>query len=229
MPTRRAGSRVAEDLEAGHLVQSPPQPVAQFDLVLVDRLQAAFLDVVEARDQPGDAEHVRRAAFEEVRELRRLRLAGRVAAGAALAPGPQLARAGRRTERPVPVGPSSDLWPGKASRSMLHGLHVDRHDAGRLGGVDEEERRSRSRAIAADLRDRLHGAEHVAGVRDGDEPRLRRDRLADGVGVDGAAGVGRDARQGDAPGLFHRPQRPADAVVLQVGGDDVVAVVRARP
>ena len=42
-------------------------------------------------------------------------------------------------------------------------------------------------------------------------------------GIDRAAAVGFDPRQRDAAGQLQGSQRPADAVVLQVGGDDVVA------
>ena len=179
-------------------------------------------------DQSGDAEDVGRAAFEEVGEFARLRLAGRIAAGAALAPGAATRARGPTYRTPVPVGPSSDLWPGNGQQIDVHRLDVDRHDAGRLRRIDQKEQIVLA-GDAADLGDRLHGAEHVAGVRQGDEPRLRRDGLANVVGIDRAAAVGRDARQRDASGQLHRPQRPADAVVLQVGGDDVIAVVPARP
>ena len=126
---------------------------------------------------------------------------------------------------PVPGRPEQRLVAGKGEQVDVHRLHVDRHDAGRLGGIHQEEQVALAGDVA-DLGDRLHGAEDVAGVGQGDEPRLRRDGLADGVGIDGAAAVGLDARQADAAGQFHRPQRPADAVVFQVGGDDVVAVLQ---
>ena len=49
-------------------------------------------------------------------------------------------------------------------------------------------------------------------------------------GLDGAVSAGRGtARQADLAGQFHGPQRPADAVVLQIGRDDVIAFLAARP
>src|SRR5262249_13040032 len=74
--------------------------------------------------------------------------------------------------------------------------------------------------------DRLHGAQHVARVGQGDQPGLRGDRGDYRVRLDGAAGVGRQAGQGDPAGLGHRHQRPRHAVVFQVGGDDVGGVVQ---
>src|SRR5215510_3417049 len=47
------------------------QPLRQLDLVAVNLLQPLFLDVLHARRQPGDAEHVGRAALEEVRQFAR--------------------------------------------------------------------------------------------------------------------------------------------------------------
>ena len=117
---------------------------------------------------------------------------------------------------------------GKGEQIDAHGLHVDGHDAGRLGGIHQEQQIVVA-GDPADFGDRLHGAENVAGVGQGDEPRLRRDGLADVVGIDGAAAVGLDAGQANLAGQLHRPQRPADAVVLQIGGDDVIALVAARP
>src|SRR5262249_56970761 len=79
---------VAEHLVTADLIQTAPQPLRQRRLVSVDLLQSLFHDVLPSRGQPGDPAHVARAAFEEVGELARLRLAGRVAARAALAPRP---------------------------------------------------------------------------------------------------------------------------------------------
>src|SRR5262245_10529318 len=102
----------------------------------MDRVQAPLLDVLDARDQSGDAEHVRRAALEEVRELLGLRLAGRVAAGAALAPGSQL---GPRADvqGPGPGRAEERLVARKSEQVDLHRLDIDLNDAGGLGGVDE--------------------------------------------------------------------------------------------
>ena len=76
-----------------------------------------------------------------------------------------------------------------------------------------------------DFRDRLHGTENVARVRHRDESRLRADRGANRFGIDGAAGVGGNARERDALCFGERDERPRNAVVFEVGGDDVIAVV----
>src|SRR5262249_30685144 len=80
---------MAEHLVTADLLQPPPEPVRQRDLMFTDVVESLFLHVLHSRSQPGDAEHIGGAAFEEVRKLARLRLAGRVTAGAALTPGPQ--------------------------------------------------------------------------------------------------------------------------------------------
>jgi len=66
-------------------------------------------------------------------------------------------------------------------------------DAGRLGRVHQKEQVIFPRD-PADLGDRLHGAEDVAGVSQSDEPRLVRDGTANSVGIERAAGVGCKAR-----------------------------------
>src|SRR5205823_13373348 len=96
-----------EHLVAVQLVQPPPEPLDQLDLVRADLPQPLFLYVLDARREAGDTENVGGAAFEKVGKLGRLHFAGRIAAGAALAPGPHLrprthvqrARAGRPQER----------------------------------------------------------------------------------------------------------------------------------
>src|SRR5262245_15626089 len=89
------------DLVAAHLVKPAPQALGQTDLVGVDLVDAAFLHILDARGEAGDAEHVGRTALEEVGELARLRFAGRIAAGAALAPGAHLrTRADIESARP---------------------------------------------------------------------------------------------------------------------------------
>ena len=99
-------------------------------------------------------------------KLGRLRLAGRVAAGAALAPGRSDAR-GPTYKRPGAGRPEQRLVAGEGEQVDVHRLHVDRHDAGRLGRVHEEQQVVLA-GDPADLGDRLHGAEDVAGVRHGD-------------------------------------------------------------
>ena len=92
---------VAVDCYPLKLVQPPPEPFDQFHLVPMDRVQPSLFDELNAGEQPGDAVYVGRAAFEVVREFFRLRLAGRVAAGPALAPRAELgARADVESPRP---------------------------------------------------------------------------------------------------------------------------------
>ena len=227
VPTRRAVVAVAEHLVAADLVQPPPQPLDQRrPRARGSSSSPCSLNVLDARGQAGDAEHVGRAAFEEVRELARLRLAGRVAAGAALAPGAARWRAAPTYSAPVPVGPSSDLCPGNASRSMFSAC-TSIGSTPAVWAASTRNSTSRSRAMRPTSAIGLHGAEDVAGVRQGDQARLRRDgRCGRRRGRSVPPLSARDAGQGDAAGQFQRPQRPADAVVFQVGGDDVVAVVQ---
>src|SRR5437763_6403832 len=145
-----------------------------------DVVRSLVLDEAESGRQARHTEDVGRAALEEVRELTRLRLAGRVAAGSAFAPGSYAgaradvegAGAGRAQQR---------LVSGERQQVDVRLLHVERHDARRLGRVDEEEQVGRA-GEATDLRDGLDGAEDVAGMRQGDQPRLRRDGGAKIVG-----------------------------------------------
>src|SRR5882724_12600190 len=67
---------VAENFVAADLVEPSPQPFAQLDLVPVYRVHPTLHDVFHPGDEAGDAEHVRRAAFQKIRVLARLRLAG---------------------------------------------------------------------------------------------------------------------------------------------------------
>ena len=117
VPTALCSVAMAEHLVAADLIEFFPQPFRQLDLVGVNSLHALFEHILDARRQPGDAKYVGSAAFEEVRKLQRLRFAGRIAAGAASRHADSFAR-GPTYRAPVPVGPSSDLCPGKANKSM---------------------------------------------------------------------------------------------------------------
>ena len=128
------------------------------------------LHVANALDQSGDAEDVGRAAFEEIGQFARLRLAGRIAAGAALAPR-RHARSRTGVQETCPGRAQQRFVAGRGQQIDVHVLDVDGHDAGRLGRVDQEEQIVFA-GNAANLGDRLHGAEHVAGVRQGDEARF---------------------------------------------------------
>src|ERR1051326_4866296 len=80
---------MAKNLVAAQFVQPPPEAFQESDFVLAEAVDASGLHVLNARRQPGHAEHVGRAAFEKMRKLRRLRLAGGIATRAALPPGSQ--------------------------------------------------------------------------------------------------------------------------------------------
>jgi hypothetical protein len=90
---------VAENRQAVDFAESPHEPLRQFHFMAMNRIESALFDELESGDQPGDAQHVGSAAFKKIRHLPRLRLAGRIAAGAAFAPGAQ-ASAGADVERP---------------------------------------------------------------------------------------------------------------------------------
>ncbi len=167
----------------------------------VDRVQPTIHDEFHAGDEAGDAEHVRRAAFQEIGIIARLRLAGRIAAGAALAPRTddgrrsdvESTRAGRSQQR---------LVPGKGKQIDVGRLNVDRQHARGLGRIDEEQHLALT-GDSAHLGDRLHRAQDVAAMRQRDQASLRRDRLANGIGIDRAAAVGLETSKRDLAGQFH--------------------------
>src|SRR5262245_14008835 len=78
---------MAEHLVAADLVEAFPQPLDQLHLAVMNLVEALLLHILDAGRETGDAQDVGRAAFEEIRILARLRFAGRIAAGAAFAPG----------------------------------------------------------------------------------------------------------------------------------------------
>ena len=110
--------------------------------------------------------------------------------------------AGRRRARRCRSGRRATCGRGtRAGRS--HRLQVDRHDARRLRRIDEEQA-ARLADDRPDLLDRLHGAEHVAGVRQGDQPGLRRQARR--------RRRGRGSRRRDASRVSgSRPPSPAPA------------------
>src|SRR2546421_13091034 len=101
----------------------------------MDALQALLLNVFHARAQAGDAKHIGRAAFEEVRELLRLRLARGIAARAAFAPSSER---GTRpdVQRPGARGTEQGLMAGKRQEVDIESLHVNGNDAGSLSSVN---------------------------------------------------------------------------------------------
>ena len=150
---------MAEHLVAADLVQPPPEPFDQFDFVRVNLAPApCSCTYWMPAARPATPRTLGVPPFEEVRELARLRFAGRVAAGAALAPGADIAR-GPDVQGAGAGRPQQRLVAGKGEQVDVHRLHVDRHDAGRLGGIDEEEQF----VFASDLADRLQSAARCRG------------------------------------------------------------------
>ena len=76
--------------------------------------------------------------------------------------------------------PQQRLVAGEGQQIDEHRLDVDRQDAGGLGGVDQEKQVVFAGQFA-DLLNRLHRAQDVAGMGLGDEPGLRRDGPANVV------------------------------------------------
>jgi hypothetical protein len=131
----------------------------EFDLVLASNLDPSIGHPRQARREAGDAQDVGRSAFEEVGQLLGLGFARRVAAGAAFTPG-------------VGVGARSDIQSagaGRAEQGLVTGkseevngcrLQVDRHQARRLGGINQEQRPRRP-DDCGDCLDRLDCPQYV--------------------------------------------------------------------
>ena len=100
-------------------------------------------------------------------------------------------------------------------------IQVDGNHARRLGRVNQEERTCLADE-GSDRLDRLHRSQDVGGVGHHDKRRFRTKRCPDRLGIDVSLG-GSNPGQRDDPGLLERPQGSTHRVVLQVGGDDVVA------
>ena len=94
----------------------------------------------DARGEAGDAQHVGRAAFEQVGELSGLSRAGGVAAGAPLAPGPDPAVGSGADVKSTGAGRAVERLVARERQHVdRRGAKVDRHHARRLGRVDQEE------------------------------------------------------------------------------------------
>jgi hypothetical protein len=106
----------------------------------------------------------------------------------------------------------------------VHRLDVDRNPPGGLRGVDQE-RHALLAAAGADLRHRLDGADDVRRVRDSHEFRVVAKERADVVGIDEALAVERDVIHLDAVIERKVVQGPEHRVVLEVGGDRVIALL----
>ncbi len=111
----------------------------------------------------------------------------------------------------------------KGQQVYSHRLHIDRHDTRRLGGIHQEEQVPLP-DNPSDGGDRLHRAEHVAGMRQGNQPCAWCYCPAEVIGIDGAPAVSPQAGHGNVPGQLHSTQRPADTIVLQIGRNDMVSL-----
>src|SRR5438128_5632643 len=162
---------MAVDVVAPDLVEPPPQTFGQLDFASMNLVDALLLHVLDARGESGYAKDVGGAAFEEVGKLAGLGFAGGIAAGAALAPGADF-RPRPDVQGPGSRWPEERLVPGERQQIDAGLLHVNRHGAGRLGRVDQEQQVVLA-GDAADLGDWLNCAQNVAGVRQSDQPRAR--------------------------------------------------------
>ena len=106
----------------------------------------------------------------------------------------------------------------------VHRLDVDRHPPGGLRGVDQE-RHALLAAAGADVRHRLDGADDVRRVRDRHELRVVAKERADVVGIDEPLPV--ECHVIDLDAVIERKviQGPEHRVVLEVGGDRVIALL----
>src|SRR5882762_1604184 len=91
-----------------------------------DLLDSLADDVLDAGRQSGDAENVGSAPFEEVRELARLRFAGRVAAGASFTPDADFG-ARPHIESAGAGGAQQRLVPGESEQIDEGRLDVERN------------------------------------------------------------------------------------------------------
>ena len=145
----RIGVPAAGDAPAVGILGPVDDLLEQLDLVAPQAVRPALGDPGDAGGQAGDAQHVRRAPFEEVGELEsagsrstsRRRSPPRARANPAVGPGADVegAGAGRAVER---------LVAGEGEQVDRRGAEVDRHHARRLGRVDQEQAPA-SRTIAA--------------------------------------------------------------------------------
>src|SRR5260370_32191228 len=129
---------MTENPAAGNLVQPVRQAFDQSHFVLPDYFQAFFENVLDAGGQPGNAQNVGRAAFQEIGKLARLGFAGGIASGATLAPGAEL-RARSDVERACPGRPQQRLVTSKSQHVDAHRLISDRQYARRLRHVSNKE------------------------------------------------------------------------------------------
>ena len=115
--------------------------------------------------------------------------------------------------------------PGEAKQVDLLGLHVDRQDSRRLGGVHKKDQ-------AVGMGDGPHPADihgvscEVGGMGADDGPCLRADQPLELAVVDPPLPVSRDEAERHAPLRLQPVQGTQDGIVLQIRGDHMVAGVQ---
>ena len=116
-----------------------------------------------------------------------------------------------------------DLVAGERQQIDAEAIDVEVEVAGGLDGVRvDSDARVALLDDADDIGDIVDRADHVVGVDDGDQRRLVVERGGEGLDIDEALAVDREV--GDAEALLLQALGGVeDGVVLDLGGDDVVA------
>ena len=125
----------------------------------------------------------------------------------------------------MPSGPQSHFWPD--SGEEVEPARIDRDDADRLGAVDE----NRQASPLAQLVHREQLARRPEHVRQGQEPRARRDRRHDLVRIgrdDDDASLRRVQRAEQAEVLVRRRDHLVAVAEIETGQHDVAPVRRRR-
>ncbi len=192
--------------------------------MLAEVIRPTFLDEIQASDQSSNSEHIRRAAFEIVRQLPRLSGTGGVPTRAPFPPGAyQVFGTRPNVEHAGASRAEHRFMAGESEQVNAQGLHVDGDYSRCLGGIDQKEQVPAANQ-SPDLGDRLDRAQDVASVCHGHQPRAGGQSRFDRCRLDPPILLGTDPRQRDTARLGQRHQRAADAVVFHIRGDDVVAV-----
>ena len=106
------------------------------------------------------------------------------------------------------------------------GPYIDRDMASRLRRVDDEGNPRLTRDLP-DLADRLNCPRHIADMRDGDQPGIGLEGLANVLRIDNSRrAIHRHPRRRGPPALFHRANGAEDRIVINVRADDVAPGVR---
>ena len=113
-----------------------------------------------------------------------------------------------------------ELVAGEREQIELKRFHVDGNFSGGLHGVGVEIDVG-FRGDAANLRERLDGAEFVVGVHDGDEHGFRANGLAQVVEINEAVAIHGEIGDGDTL-FFESLAGIEDGFVFDGGGDDVL-------